>query len=568
MNQFSIILKSTYIRRIIFRHIKLINSEIAPGYLYGWDQLIYFPVQLIRYGYYDLLAQSLTELFDDLTESSPVYKSAVEYLVETIVELSGTDQTSLLIEIMAKYAKFIQSSNFSDVIRTSSRRGKLDNLIYFYNNWSSIFLMIDHSVPIGEAAANGHTDVVKYLFSKKLYKKGDTKAIDGAAQSGSLELVRFLHDTNEFKCSVRAMDEAAKGGFLQVVQFLFKNRTEMCSVNAMNGAAKNGHLGVLRFLHGHLSTSICGVEAMESAAENGHLDCVRFLHEHRKEGARNALSNAALNGHFEVVKFLIENRTEQQSNDTTVFDNSVTTGNLELVKYLHERTTVCCTTEAMDRSSRHGHFELVKFLNQHRSEGCTVSAIDGAAIRGHLEIVDFLFNNRTEGCSDNLFDSVCFHGKLDVLKYLHAKRMNCTVSAMNYAAMSNQLEIVKFLQENRSEGCNSVALEHAAGSGFLDMIESLYWYQPENLTSLSISHSVASGQLSVVKFLLLVGSHLFIGDEIKTAAAYGHLSIVKYLFDNQLIHREIIDQTLKQAIVEGKTKIKNYLIEAIKSKWD
>ena len=53
--------------------------------------------------------------------------------------------------------------------------------------------------------------------------------------------------------------------------------------------------------------------------------------------------------------------------------------------------------------------------------------MDLAARNGHLEVVQWLDTNRTEGC---------------------------TTSAMNWAAMNGHLKIVQWLHTNRKEGCN------------------------------------------------------------------------------------------------------------------
>ena len=69
---------------------------------------------------------------------------------------------------------------------------------------------------------------------------------------------------------------------------------------------------------------------------------------------------------------------------------------------------------------------------------------DWAAKKGHLEIVKWLHENRTEGC---------------------------TTAAMNCAARNGHLEVVKWLHENRTEGCTEWAMDLAAENGHLDVVK-------------------------------------------------------------------------------------------------
>ena len=53
----------------------------------------------------------------------------------------------------------------------------------------------------------------------------------------------------------------------------------------------------------------------------------------------------------------------------------------------------------------------------------------------------------------------CEHGYLDVVKFLHENRTEgCTTDAMDSASENGHLDIVKFLHENRTEGCTTDAM--------------------------------------------------------------------------------------------------------------
>ncbi len=64
-----------------------------------------------------------------------------------------------------------------------------------------------------------------------------------------------------------------------------------------------------------------------------------------------------------------------------------------------------------------------------------------AAAQGNLEVVKWLQENRTEGCTDYAMNWA--------VKWLHENRTEgCTINAMDLSAKNGHLDIVKWLQEN------------------------------------------------------------------------------------------------------------------------
>ncbi|CAM9826875.1 unnamed protein product [Laminaria digitata] len=66
--------------------------------------------------------------------------------------------------------------------------------------------------------------------------------------------------------------------------------------------------------------------------------------------------------------------------------------------------------------------------------------MNGAAYNGHLEVVKWLHENRTEGCTTSAMDVSAMHGHLEVVQWLAANRPEgCTTKAMDWAAMEGKL---------------------------------------------------------------------------------------------------------------------------------
>ena len=71
---------------------------------------------------------------------------------------------------------------------------------------------------------------------------------------------------------------------------------------------------------------------------------------------------------------------------------------LDLLKIVYERT--CCFNSfkfILDFAAQTGILEIIKFLTLKGAE-CTKNAMEFAAMNGHVDVVKWLFENRSEGC--------------------------------------------------------------------------------------------------------------------------------------------------------------------------
>lgn len=77
---------------------------------------------------------------------------------------------------------------------------------------------------------------------------------------------------------------------------------------------------------------------------------------------------------------------------------------------------------------------------------CSQAAMDGATKNGNIEIVRFLHQNRSEGCTKKAMNEAARYGHLDVIRFLQRNRTEgCTRSAMNNASQHGHLSVVEFL---------------------------------------------------------------------------------------------------------------------------
>jgi hypothetical protein len=126
-----------------------------------------------------------------------------------------------------------------------------------------------------------------------------------------------------------------------------------------------------------------------------------------------------------------------------------------------------------DTAAANGELSLLMSLPA--SFSGSKSAMADAARNGHLEVVKWLHDNRSEGCTTRAMDDAAYNGHLDVIKWLHCNRTEgCSKDAMDWAARYGHLDVVKWLHANRSEGCTKYAIDSAESFLHLDVVKWLY----------------------------------------------------------------------------------------------
>ncbi|CAM9344070.1 unnamed protein product [Choristocarpus tenellus] len=297
------------------------------------------------------------------------------------------------------------------------------------------------------ACWNGHGKTVAWLYNH-LGKCGSFRAINYAASNGRLELVQWLHSKG-FRCTVGAMDGAAGGGHLDVVRWLDKHRKEGCSSAAFAMAAGNGHLHVIEWLHKR-SKLVCTPEGLDCAAEGAHLHVLRWMQEHYRkvQCSTNAYGLAACKGHLGVLKWLRETMPSLAC-PPWAGESAAEEGHLEVVIWL-DMTRLCTSSlVSIDGPARKGLMDVIEWLHQNGAKA-SESAVDWAAAGGFVNVVKFLLDNREEGCSDKALKSAAANGHLECVKLLHERcpDKGCTLTARAMAEENGHLDIISFLEDS------------------------------------------------------------------------------------------------------------------------
>ncbi|KAJ3316236.1 hypothetical protein HDU76_001957 [Blyttiomyces sp. JEL0837] len=137
----------------------------------------------------------------------------------------------------------------------------------------------------------------------------------------------------------------------------------------------------------------------------------------------------------------------------------------------------------------------------------TPTTMNLAAKYGCLNHVKFLDENRNEGCSTEAMDVAARNGHLEAVQYLHENRNEgCTTNAMDGAAGRGLYDMVKWLHENRNEGCTTKAIDDAARIGCLDVVRFLQRNRHERCSLEGLKRALVWRQtgsiLGTIKFLL------------------------------------------------------------------
>ncbi|GAB9472954.1 hypothetical protein Gpo141_00010119 [Globisporangium polare] len=344
-----------------------------------------------------------------------------------------------------------------------------------------------------------------------------------AVTSGRLELLKWLVETLPTDANWRWEPELMKAALKRATSTTDDHDQEISGVD------------LLEWLHSHCpkDSLVLGTRDVDMAMGSGSsMQLAKWLHDHEYVFSGKAMDIAATSGNLDIVQFLHTNRPEGCTHEA--MNGAVGNGHLDVVRFLHEHRTEGCSTQAMDRAAKNGHLSVVKFLHEHRQEGCTVGALDGAAGNGHLEVITFLHEHRKEGCSTKAMDVAADNGLLNVLQFLqthrnegfssnrvvkwsakntfleliqflhpHLPKSGWSEAAMDAAAAAGRLDVVTFLHEHRSEGCTTRAMDNAAKMGHLEVVKFLHENRTEGCSIVALMQAMEKGHEDVVKFLYM-----------------------------------------------------------------
>jgi hypothetical protein len=101
---------------------------------------------------------------------------------------------------------------------------------------------------------------------------------------------------------------------------------------------------------------------------------------------------------------------------------------------------------------------------------------------------------------------------------------------MDRAAKNGHIDVLKWLHENRHEGCSHLAIVYAAERGHLDVAK---WLHASNhiewVWACAMEGAAVNGRLEVVKWLYETYNCSFTERMMRTTTYHGHLEVVNFL---------------------------------------
>ncbi|EGZ18778.1 hypothetical protein PHYSODRAFT_332520 [Phytophthora sojae] len=194
------------------------------------------------------------------------------------------------------------------VVEAAAQAGRCN----FYTNK----LGLSHPTVMRDAAALGHLKVAKLLQARCGLRVNREEAIFLAAANGHLDVVQWLYETPAATSSGAFHPGPAWFGKIYVQDDPIVKDLQTSSAKpatAMDAAAIFGHLDVVRgnLEGGGRLIPRATTTAMDGAAAMGHLEVVKWLHARRSEGCTmRALDGAIANNHFDVMEWLFANRSD------------------------------------------------------------------------------------------------------------------------------------------------------------------------------------------------------------------------------------------------------------------
>jgi hypothetical protein len=208
---------------------------------------------------------------------------------------------------------------------------------------------------VNNAVDMGHLEMLKWIFKQP---------------NGTAHTLEEDDSQEELEIQIHA-SEAVRRGHFDVLKWLIPKHRDLCCFDKADAvAAETGRLDILRWICANNLVDEPTWSTFENAAENGHLDVLKWMLDQEqcyKYG--RAINEAARNGHLEVVKWLHENIPVRSTK--TAMKVAAESGHLDIVKFLYAVGYGWCHFDVMAAALAYGNLEVAKWLLHHTNLGNT-----------------------------------------------------------------------------------------------------------------------------------------------------------------------------------------------------
>lgn len=203
--------------------------------------------------------------------------------------------------------------------------------------------------------------------------------------------------------------------------------------------------------------------------------------------------NITLGGNLDALKWLHDHKRFERLFSKMTMDYACAGGNMEVVEWLHENRKEGCSPLALVMAVEDVNFAMVEWLKNHRKKDAVVTnptplnkhnsygqAMARAVEKKNLTMVEYLDKNELSGCPIRAMDAAFINRSMPIFIYFHRTGKECTKKVMDTAVDREEFDLVKWLNENRQEGCSINALVRAIEKGRIDLLVYLVEQVPDN----------------------------------------------------------------------------------------
>ncbi|GAM20433.1 hypothetical protein SAMD00019534_036080 [Acytostelium subglobosum LB1] len=239
-----------------------------------------------------------------------------------------------------------------------------------------------------------------------------------------------------------------------------------------------------------------------------------------------------------------------------------------MIKYLHVNGLPfheCAISEAAGSD----HLDVIQYLLENKPDTYICEYVmDRAARNGHLGTVRYLHEQRTEGCSSWAIVGAAENGYLEVVRFLHQNRTEDLdlSTAFGRAVVEVHLSVVEYLHHiDPSVGDTDEALINAAIQGHAQIVQFICERYPSLRISYAYLMSVRSHQVLEVLDRLMP-SQIWEDDNIYNEVDVSHMNMIEYIIDNkstEYIARCLNDRVFCSAMMLDQSKLFFKLIKHV-----
>ncbi|OQR95340.1 hypothetical protein THRCLA_07962 [Thraustotheca clavata] len=462
------------------------------------------------------------------------------------------------------------------------------------------------------AAMNGHFDIVKFLHYRDNGPGCTTRAIDGAATYGHINIVQFLVANRSEGFTTLALRGAVQNGYSKIVEYLMHRPHEQTfdeyfipihRVECRQAAEGKDYLGVLKCLCQPSFPNICqydmphtadfcpmhciSEENIYAALKDNPIPTLEYVHQNNiiAIASSKMLEIVVKIGHAQSIRYVLEAIFRENDMPISLLDQDNapdpwTPVNYDVTPCQHWSGSSPNYLSMLSLAVANGDFDTVKLLHRTGIKFSSYTAMDKAAEIGRLDIIKWLHTYRTEGCSFQAMPLAVKGGHKDVVKWFYeVKHFKCTANSLKNAIANGDITMLKFLISipmtqwihKRHYTSYPIAMDTAIYCGHLEMVEYLHKYRNGCCSDDAFSSAVYGNRLDILKYL--VENNCLQGDidyEILCInAAGGNVDMLMYCVDHFPIELEAESKQrmMYKAICRGLLNNVKWLYEVKGFEW-